>query len=104
MPSGPIAALAFAFALAAAACDEKTAPRAAPPSARPAAPVSPTEACADAWLAAHQRNPFGDPEGTSYAGGTPLFDERSGVRTDRLQHLLGKLPDQRAACAARDGG
>ena len=33
----------------------------------------------DAWIKAEGRNDFGDPQGTNYAGGTPLFDMRTGV-------------------------
>ena len=43
------------------------------------------------------RNPYGDPKGTSYAGGTPLFDERTGARKDRYEYILEKHPELRKA-------
>ena len=54
--------------------------------------------CEDAWLAAHHLNEYGDPPGTLYAGGTPLFDEKTGKRTDRHQLLYKNQPSLRAAC------
>ena len=100
-----------------AACSEGAAPSASPALAptpeshRPvpapgaaAAPTAGAEACADAWLAAHRLNRFGDAEDTQYAGGTPLFNERTGATVDRLQFLVTKLPALRAACGAGDGG
>ena len=80
-------------------CDRTTAQ---PPVAAPAPPVPPTS-CEDAWLQAHALNSFGDKPGTMYMGGTPLFNERTGARTDRLQYLDAKLPALKAACA-KDGG
>ena len=56
------------------------------------------EACVDAWLSSHQLNEYGDPPGTMYAGGTPLFDEASGRRTDRLARILAKHPEVKKAC------
>ena len=121
MSSGSIAALALALAVSVAACKDDPAP--APPALQPApaappaparpAPSTPTampppaataEACVDAWLAAHKLDALGDAEATSYPGGTPLFDERTGLRTDRLRYLFTKRADLRAACAPRDGG
>jgi hypothetical protein len=60
------------------------------------------EACVDAWLAKNKLDPFGNPEGTMYAGGTPLFDEKTGETKDRLAYALERHPDARRACA--DGG
>ena len=74
------------------------------PDALVAARPSSAEACADAWLQARGLNAYGDPPDTAYAGGTPLFDERTGARKDRLQHLLGKLPALRTACGSPDAG
>jgi hypothetical protein len=37
-----------------------------------------------------------------YAGGTPLFDERTGERKDRIAYVLERQPEARRACA--DGG
>jgi hypothetical protein len=72
-------------------------PAGAPSSRAAAAPDG--GSCEDAWLLAHSLNEYGDPEGTMYTGGTPLFDERTGQRKDRLQHLRAKLPALRTACA-----
>jgi hypothetical protein len=47
----------------------------------------------EAWLKATGRNEFGDPAGTVYAGGTPLFDERSGRARDRFEHILANHPE-----------
>lgn len=47
----------------------------------------------EAWLKAQGRNEFGDPEGTMYAGGTPLFDERTGQTKDRWDYILAKHPE-----------
>lgn len=38
-------------------------------------------------------NEYADPKGTVYAGGTPLFSEMSGRRTDRYEHILKKHPE-----------
>lgn len=51
----------------------------------------------DRWLRETGRNPYGDPKGTSYAGGTPLFDERTGARKDRYEYILEKHPELRKA-------
>lgn len=38
-------------------------------------------------------NIYGDPEGTIYPGGTPLFDEATGVLMDRHEYVLRQHPD-----------
>jgi hypothetical protein len=38
-------------------------------------------------------NEFGDPKDTMYAGGTPLFDEKTGTRKDRYAYIIGKHKD-----------
>jgi hypothetical protein len=38
-------------------------------------------------------NEYGDPKGTMYMGGTPLFDEFSGARKDRYDYILDKHKD-----------
>lgn len=75
-------------------------PEAAPASASASAS---TEACVDAWLKAHGRDRYGNAEGTMYAGGTPLFDERTGLTTDRLDYVFARQPEARAACAPDSG-
>ena len=38
-------------------------------------------------------NEYGDPKGTMYAGGTPLFDERTGNMRDRYEYIISKHKD-----------
>ncbi len=62
---------------------------------------APTEiACVDRWLVEHHLGSFGDPEGTVYVGGTPLFDEAMGTDTPRLQYVYARHPDAALACLA----
>src|SRR5258706_447546 len=57
--------------LLAAAC------HASPPSPPlAAAPDAQAASCVERWLAERDLNQYGDPAGTMYTGGTPLFDER----------------------------
>ncbi len=46
---------------------------------------------ADTWLKQNQLNEFGDPDGTMYAGGSPIFYS-PGVT--RYQYLVDKFPDK----------
>jgi hypothetical protein len=57
------------------------------------------EACVDRWLKSNGLDKFGHPEGTMYAGGTPLFDERTGEQRDRLEYIFQRKPEARKACA-----
>src|SRR3989442_7139145 len=57
------------------------------------------EKCVDRWLAERKLDPYGSPEGTMYAGGTPLFNEATGRRIDRLDYIYRKHPAAKAACA-----
>lgn len=76
-----------------------------PAAADAAAPApSPREACVDRWLEKRGLNPYGDPPDTTYAGGTPLFDERTGETRDRIEYVLGKHPAARQECAAPGEG
>ena len=81
MLRGAIALLLFA-------CAQKPAP--APP---------PPQSCLDAELSRRGLNQFGDPPDTMYPGGTPLFDERTGKRTERDAYVFAKHPDIAKACA-----
>ena len=110
-PPGPAPAAESAPGAAPAAQPEpgaaaavKPAPGAAP-APKPAALAAPTAsaraACVDAQLAARHLNQYGDPPGTVYAGGTPLFDERTSVARDRIQYVLDRHPGMGQACAAR---
>lgn len=65
----------------------------------PAQPPSPAESCVDAWLSERSLDRYGHPQGTMYTGGTPLFDERTGESTPRLEYVFRKHPDAHAACA-----
>jgi len=57
------------------------------------------EKCVDRWLAQRKLDPYGSPEGTMYAGGTPLFNEATGRQIDRLDYIYRKHPEAKAACA-----
>ena len=61
-------------------------------------PAAPQPSCLDRELAARHLNEFGDPEGTMYTGGTPLFDEKSGKRTDRAEYVFSRHPDIGRVC------
>ncbi|WP_223646356.1 hypothetical protein [Corallococcus sp. EGB] len=56
------------------------------------------EACVDGWLKSRSLDRFGNAKGTMYAGGTPLFDERTGQSTDRLDYILARQPEAKKAC------
>ena len=49
----------------------------------------------DRWIQENNRNPYGDPKDTMYAGGTPLFDERTGNSKDKYDYILEKHPELR---------
>src|SRR5690349_10608287 len=73
--------------------------RGTPPSAPPpAAPDAQALSCVDVWLTQRDLNQYGDPVGTVYAGGTPLFDEKTGRTTDRIQYVVRKHPELQQAC------
>ena len=69
-----------------------------PPTAPSATADAGAASCIDLWLAQHDFNQFGDPAGTMYTGGTPLFDERTGQTTNRIDYLLRKHPELQQAC------
>jgi hypothetical protein len=69
-----------------------------------AATLSPAERqaqenCVDKWLKEKKLDRYGNAEGTMYAGGTPLFDERTGESRDRLDYVYERQPEARKACA-----
>lgn len=76
--------------------DSNTATETAPTQQAPAPPSDNAAnlAKADAWLTSHGLNEYGDPQGTSYTGGSPLFDESTGAATDRYLYLQNKFPDE----------
>ena len=47
----------------------------------------------DAWIDKNGLNQYGDPKATIYTGGTPLFDEKSGKRTERYEYILRNHPE-----------
>ncbi len=49
----------------------------------------------DRWVREQGRNEFGDPPGTAYVGGTPLFNEMTGRRQDRYEYILKRHPELR---------
>ena len=42
----------------------------------------------EAWIIENDLNRYGDIKDTVYAGGTPLFDERTGQSTDKYEYIL----------------
>ncbi|HVG57329.1 MAG TPA: hypothetical protein VNA24_02150 [Hyalangium sp.] len=61
------------------------------------------ESCVDKWLTEKKLDRYGNAEGTMYAGGTPLFDERTGESRDRLDFVYERQPEARKACAGAAG-
>jgi hypothetical protein len=59
--------------------------------------------CLDAQLGRLGLNQFGDPPGTMYTGGTPLFDEKTGKSTDRAAYIFARHPDIARACGVDAG-
>jgi hypothetical protein len=59
----------------------------------------------DDWIKHSGRNSFGDPPGTVYAGGNPLFDEmRPGPMLDRYEYVLSRHPELKSADGAPTNG
>jgi len=48
----------------------------------------------DIWLVENDLNQYGDPKGTMYTGGTPLFDERTGQGIDKYEYILMNHSDR----------
>lgn len=61
-----------------------------------------TRARIDRWIAEHDLNEYGDPEGTTYPGGTPLFDENTGESCERYEYILEKHPELRHSEPMKD--
>lgn len=59
------------------------------------------EACVDRWLQENKMDTFGHPEGTMYAGGSPLFNEATGESKDRLEYVFSRNPKARDVCAPK---
>ncbi len=45
------------------------------------------------WLKKNKLNRFGDPMDTYYAGGTPLFNEKTGQSIERFSYILKNHPE-----------
>lgn len=58
------------------------------------------ESCVDRWLMERKLDTYGFPEGTMYAGGSPLFNEATGGITPRLDYVYANWPDAKRACSA----
>jgi hypothetical protein len=56
------------------------------------------EECLDKWLAEQKLDAYGSPQGTVYPGGTPAFDETSGVAQSRWDYVVAKYPGLRRTC------
>lgn len=50
----------------------------------------------DQFVRENGLNEYGDPKGTVYAGGTPLFNEMTGRSIDRYDYILKKHPELRS--------
>ncbi|MFL5344732.1 MAG: hypothetical protein ACJ8AT_08055 [Hyalangium sp.] len=57
------------------------------------------ESCVDKFAKDKKLDKYGNAEGTLYAGGTPLFDERTGETRDRLDYFYERQPEAKKACA-----
>lgn len=109
MTKSPLASLPILLAAAlllATGCSSARPTTAAPEAQQDARPLSEDtraqeEACVDKWLSERGLDQYGSPEGTMYAGGTPLFNEQTGQVQSRLAHVYTKHPAAREACAAR---
>ena len=92
--AGPALLIAAAFALVSPAPPPKPGPLgpASPPSEQTAVDDR-TRQRIDEWIARNGLNPYGDPPDSMYSGGTPLFDERTGVVKDRYLYILERHPE-----------
>ena len=77
-------------------CSQRPAADRPSPDAASTAPAG----CLDRELARRGLNPFGDPPDTMYAGGTPLFDEKTGRALDRTAYVYTRHPEIARACDA----
>jgi len=48
----------------------------------------------ESWISENGLNQYGDPSGTVYAGGNPLFNELAGQTIDRFDYILQHYPDR----------
>ena len=79
-----------------------THPRAAPPdAAAPPAIHETQDECLRRLLLQSGLNPYGDPPGTMYSGGSPLFDEATGQRTALRDYVNARHPELVRRCPPR---
>ena len=71
---------------------------------RESAPPAPPQSCLDAQLTSRGLNQYGDSPDTMYPGGTPLFDEKTGKRTEREAYVFAKHPEIARACRGKGNG
>lgn len=48
----------------------------------------------DKWIIDKKLNDFGDPKGTNYTGGTPLFNEATGKTITKYEYIVKKYTDK----------
>ncbi len=46
------------------------------------------------WINKNDLNKYGDPQGTFYTGGTPLFNEGTNETIDLYEYILRRHPDR----------
>jgi hypothetical protein len=63
----------------------------------PGAAVGERNRCVDRELAARKLNEFGDPQGTTYTGGSPLLG-LTGRAADRYEYVMRRQPDIGTIC------
>lgn len=57
-------------------------------------PAADERALIDAWIKENNLNIYGDQKGTAYMGGTPLFNELSGIEIDKYQYIIARHPEK----------
>lgn len=68
------------------------------PAGNGGAQLVPPDECLNRWLEHRALDPYGNPPGTFYAGGTPLFDPTTGTATSRWDFVLRQHPDVAVEC------
>jgi hypothetical protein len=48
----------------------------------------------ESWISENGLNQYGDPAGTVYAGGSPLYNETTSQTIDRFDYILSRHPDR----------
>jgi hypothetical protein len=66
--------------------------------------MEPATPCVDRELEKRGLDHYGNAPGTMYPGGTPLFDEKSGKRSDRTQYVYARHPEIATVCGSADAG